>query len=543
MENSNAGKTVLVADDSAVALMLLSRRLTGAGYRVVTASDGIEAAQQAYREAPDLIVLDITMPRMNGYQVCRLLKRDPTVAHIPVIILSAADSRGTEFWSLRTGADAFMIKGADPTELLPAVERLLAQAASRAAEGFGANTAKERRPPPGPEEILSNVCALMDEELYATTIDRIELKTILQNLQDGVLTLNLGHEVTAANQALCHMLGVEEQDLLGRSCTLALGEPAGAYTLEAFERAIAGSTAEGKDSEIRHLLGEVTPVAISALPLHDFLGATVGGVCLFQDITRRKEIETLYEQMRALDKVKNDLTHMIVHDLRTPLTSLLTGIMTLQGSESLDEMERELLAISVSGGNTLLGMINDLLDISKMEDGSVSLEKSAVSLPEIVAESFRQVASLVQDKELTLAAQIAPEIAERLSDAPIRLDADADKVRRVLVNLLGNAIKFTPRSGTITVSACLKPDRQAVVVRVRDTGEGIPKEAFVRIFEKFGQVQTRKAGRMMSTGLGLTFCKLVVEAHGGRIWVESEPGEGSSFYFTLPTTASDIEPV
>ena len=107
MENSDTGKTILAADDSAVARALLSRLLKGAGYRVVTAADGIEAAQQAYRVMPDLIILDITMPRMNGYQVCRLLKRDPAVAHIPVIILTGADSRGTEFWSLRTGADAF----------------------------------------------------------------------------------------------------------------------------------------------------------------------------------------------------------------------------------------------------------------------------------------------------------------------------------------------------------------------------------------------------------------------------------------------------
>jgi len=535
MENSNTPKTILVADDSAIALLLLSRRLSGAGYRVVTASDGIEAAQRAYSDAPDLIVLDITMPRMNGYQVCRLLKRDLLVAHIPVIILSAADERGTEFWSLRTGADAFMTKGADPTDLLPTVERLLARSASHLSERAASVPPSERKPAPGPEEILSNVCALMDEELYATTIQRIELKTIQQNLRDGVLTLDLSHQVTAANQALCHMLGVEEQELLGKDCTLALGELAGACTQEALEGAITGNGGEGQDSEIRSRSGETTPVAISALPLRDYLGVTVGGVCLFQDITRRKEVEMLYEQMRALDKVKNDLTHMIVHDLRTPLTSLLTGLLTLQGSRSLDEMENELLAISVSGGHTLLGMINDLLDISKMEDGSLSLEKSPIALSEITEEAFQQVASLVEEKALTLEAQIAPEISAGTPDASL-LCADADKVRRVLVNLLGNAIKFTPRSGFITVSACIDSDRNAVVVRVRDTGEGIPKEAFARIFDKFGQVETRTAGRTMSTGLGLTFCKLVVEAHGGQIWVESEPGDGSTFSFTLPIT-------
>lgn len=529
MENSSTGKTVLVADDSAIALTLLSRRLTGAGFAVVTAADGIEAAQKAYSGAPDLIILDITMPRMNGYQVCRLLKRDPLVAHIPVIILSAADSRGTEFWSLRTGADAFLMKGVGGPELLGVVEGLLAKASSRPAEVAASLPPAARRSPQGPEEILSKVCALMDDELYATTIERIELKTILENLQDGVLTLNMERSVTAANGALCRMLEREESELIGRPCAEVLAEPAGGSALIAFEAALAGAEGAEQDSEILRPDGEKTPVAISAVPLRDFLGATIGGVCLIHDITRRKEMERLNAQMRALDKVKNDLTHMIVHDLRTPLTSLLTGLQTLQGAESLVDVEREILEISVSGGNTLLGMINDLLDISKMEDGSMTLDRSEFALSDVTTEAFRQVAWLAEEKQLALHAEIAPDVP--------KLCADEDKLRRVLVNLLGNAVKFTPREGLITVSADLNSMEKEIVIRVRDTGEGIPKDSFERIFEKFGQVETRQAGKSMSTGLGLTFCKLVVEAHGGRIWVESEPGEGSTFSFTLPLTS------
>jgi PAS domain S-box-containing protein len=529
LEISNAGKTVLVADDSAIALTLLSRRLIGAGFQVVTAADGIEAAQKAYSGTPDLIILDIMMPRMNGYQVCRLLKRDPSIAHIPVIILSAGDSRGTEFWSLRTGADAFLMKGVSGLELLQTVEGLLAQTSVRPVAPTSTLPTAERRMPPGPEEILSKVCALMDDELYATTIERIQLKTILENLQDGVLTLDWDRNVTAANQALCRMLERNESELLGRSCVNVLGEPAGSSVSATFEAALSGAAGAEQDSEILCPNGERTPVAISAVPLRDFLGATIGGVCLIHDITRRKEMERLNAQMRALDKVKNDLTHMIVHDLRTPLTSLLTGLLTLQGTEALSEMERELLAISVSGGNTLLGMINDLLDISKMEDGSMTLNKSVAALPDLVQEAFRQVAWLAEEKQLVLRPDISPDVPT--------LCADADKVRRVLVNLLGNAVKFTPQAGEITVSAHLASEAPEIVVSVRDTGEGIPKDSFERIFEKFGQVETRKAGKSMSTGLGLTLCKLVVEAHGGRIWVESEPGEGSTFSFSLPLTS------
>jgi len=113
------------------------------------------------------------------------------------------------------------------------------------------------------------------------------------------------------------------------------------------------------------------------------------------------------------------------------------------------------------------------------------------------------------------------------------LQADEDKLRRTLVNLLGNSIKFTPQGG-VTLIISDHPEEGAIWFAVRDTGEGIPKDAFERIFEKFGQVETRKAGRKMSTGLGLTFCKMVAEAHGGRIWVESELGVGSVFTVAIP---------
>ena len=533
MDSINTIKTVLAADDSPVALALLSRNLQSEGYRVVTATDGIEAAQQAYREAPDLIVLDITMPRMNGYQVCRLLKRDPAVSHIPVIILTGADSRGTEFWSLRTGADAFLFKSADQADLLTTVNKLLAQSSSRfdQAEGYLAAPGREATSPPSPEEILTSMCSLMDEEIYASTIERIEVKTILQNLQDGVMTLNLRREVTTANQALCAMVGKDEVDMLCWPGAAALGEPAGADMLAAFDAALSCGNATEQDTVIRSVSGQITPVAISAVPLRDYLGATIGGVCLFQDITRRKEREAFMEQTQILDRVKNDLTHMIVHDLRTPLTSLLAGLQTLELSDASIETKNEILNVSIIGGQTLLGMINDLLDVSKMEDGSMVLDHTEVALSELVKQAIQQVTWLVEEKQLKLTVQVGTEIG--------LVHADADKLLRVLVNLIGNAIKFSPPAGDITISASLASDSQQIVVSVKDTGEGIPHEALCSIFEKFGQVPTRKAGNTTSTGLGLTFCKLVIEAHGGRIWIESEPGHGSTFFFSLPTTACD----
>ncbi len=239
------------------------------------------------------------------------------------------------------------------------------------------------------------------------------------------------------------------------------------------------------------------------------------------------ELQDSYSSLKELETMRDDLTHMIVHDLRTPLTSVLTGMQTVEALGDLSEIQLEMIGLSIDGGHTLLGMINDLLDIDKMEKGSLQLDYDTVSPDELVHSSLAQVALLARNKTIDL--------TEHIEDFLPTFSGDGDKLRRTLVNLIGNALKFTPQGGTVDLSVRRSDSEPGMLIfAVRDTGEGIPKEAFARIFEKFGQVESRKAGRRMSTGLGLTFSKMAVEAHGGRIWVESEPGHGSVFSFTIP---------
>lgn len=237
------------------------------------------------------------------------------------------------------------------------------------------------------------------------------------------------------------------------------------------------------------------------------------------------ELQQRYQQLQELEKQRDDLTHMIVHDLRTPLTSFLSGVQAVPMMGELNDGQSECLDIATQGGEKLLGMINELLDIGKMEDGTLQLILKQADLIFLAEAAINQVNHLLREKNLTL--------QREFQDGLPLLLVDEEKLLRVLVNLLGNAIKFTPPEGTITVS--IKADKAGITCLVRDTGEGIPPEYFERIFEKFGQVETRKSGRKMSTGLGLTFCKMVIEKHGGHIWVESEPGKGSTFSFYLPT--------
>jgi twitching motility two-component system response regulator PilH len=296
---ANAGKKILVADDSALVAAMLSNMLKGAGYDVARAADGIEATQKAYSEMPDLILLDIFMPRMNGYQVCRLLKNDSAVSHIPVIILTGSDSTSAEFWSLQTGADAFMTKGFEPPELLGAVDRLLTKFPTGG---------KEPQPAPAPEEILSQVSILIDRELYHTTVERLELQTVLRNLHDGIVRVDMQRNISSVNRALCQMLGEDEAALVGKPAEGALGPGAGAVLMGLYNRAVAGQSGPPEDTEVRSRDGSVTPVAIAGELLCDYNNQPVGCVFLVQDITRRKQIESMVEQLKALDKMKNDLT-------------------------------------------------------------------------------------------------------------------------------------------------------------------------------------------------------------------------------------------
>jgi signal transduction histidine kinase len=256
-----------------------------------------------------------------------------------------------------------------------------------------------------------------------------------------------------------------------------------------------------------------------------------------QEVLLYQQLQANFARLQELEQLRDSLTHMVVHDLRTPLTSIISGLQTMQAIGDLEEIHQELLAMALSGGETLLGMINDLLDISKMEAGQLRLESMELDARRVVQTSLQQVSMLAQNKGILLKNELVSSGPPQL---PL-LRADEDKIRRTLTNLLGNAIKFTPSGGTVTLLVGPQQEAEAVTgvwFAVADTGEGIPHEAFGRIFEKFGQVESRQSGRNMSTGLGLTFCKMAVEAHGGRIWVESEPGQGSKFQFVIPLQPS-----
>jgi two-component system, sensor histidine kinase and response regulator len=200
----------------------------------------------------------------------------------------------------------------------------------------------------------------------------------------------------------------------------------------------------------------------------------------------------------------------------------------LEKHGSLNDSQREMMTIATDGGKTLLGMINDLLDVEKMESGADTLHYEELSAATLVAGALAQVASLAEMQGTALITDVAAGLPS--------FEGDANKLSRTIVNLVANAIKFTG-AGTVTISVSQQPE--SLRFAVRDTGPGIPAEAFGRIFEKFGQLDARNK---VGTGLGLAFCKLAVEAHGGSISVDSTPGAGSTFSLTIPLAAAALDP-
>jgi signal transduction histidine kinase len=410
---------LLLVDDRPENIVALSAILDELGQNYVSATSGMEALKCVLNQEFAVILLDVKMPDMDGFETATLIRTRERSRHIPIIFMTAYSQEETQvFRGYSLGAVDFLFK------------------------------------PLQPEILKSKVSVFI--ELHRKT-----------------------EEVRRQSERL---LEIEQ---------------------EAHQRELAQARQQWEAQRLREEMEN-------------------------EKRTTAKLRES-YEQLRALEAQRDDLTHMIVHDLRTPLTSLITGLHTLEGLGELNADQREFMDMAVKGGYTLLGMINDLLDISKMEDGSLNLTREIVSPRELASSATGQVAWLAEQKELSVRVSLP-------DDLPA-FTGDVEKLRRVLVNLLGNAVKFTPTGGSVEVLA--KPDETGaeLLFGVRDTGEGIPKEAFGRIFEKFGQVETRKAGKKMSTGLGLTFCKMAVEAHGGRIWVESEVGKGSTFWFTVPLGA------
>ena len=239
------------------------------------------------------------------------------------------------------------------------------------------------------------------------------------------------------------------------------------------------------------------------------------------------QVQKSYEELRELERLRDRLVHLIIHDLRGPLmgASAYLKLHRADATEALDEGQANDLDEAQVLIQHALEMVSSVLDLSRLESREMPLEAEACHLGDLAKESADCLRALARQGEVRL----------QVSAADVRVNCDRRLVLRTMVNLMTNAIAFSPEQADVRI--VVEDLGEEARVSVIDSGPGIPPEYRVRVFEKFGQVDGREQGDVYSTGLGLAFCKEAVEAHGGRIWVESEVGEGSIFRFTLPCQA------
>lgn len=233
----------------------------------------------------------------------------------------------------------------------------------------------------------------------------------------------------------------------------------------------------------------------------------------------RQDMKALQE----LEALRDSLTHMVVHDMRSPLMTIMGSLEMIKPELEAREGARAFWDLGQSATQELIGMCNALLDVSRLEDGKMPVTPEPCLLHALAEDAARSLETQASVSRVTLAVS---------GDTALTVPADPALLRRVVVNLLGNAIKYSPQNGTVAVRISVAGSEARV--EVVDTGVGIPARYHQRIFEKFVQVEARRQGVRHSSGLGLAFCKLAIEAHKGHIGVESEPGRGSCFWFTLP---------
>ncbi len=361
---------------------------------------------------------------------------------------------------------------------------------------------------------------LQNSRLFvAATRARDELHTVLESSSDGVLVIDRRGRVLLLNSAFRRMLALGDASVQGTHALTLIKTYSGANwpITRQHVRQIFATYLEQPGSPASGTLQLATKQHIEwvSAPLIEF-GQSVGHVLTLRDVSVRMELEQL----------RDDMIKMLIHDLRSPLSGIMLGFDLLEFAFEDGNAEEHTTTITKmrQAAGRLLEHVNTMLDINKLEAGKVTLDLAPCLLRDVVDSAVVSLGPLVYKKCQNIMINFPPTLP--LVRADVRL------LQRVFENLLGNALKFTPQNGEISIGATYNSDTHIFEVWVRDTGDGVPLEARERIFEKYGQAQTQQTA--IGTGLGLTFCKLVVEAHGGKIGVRDAPYGGSLFWFTLP---------
>ncbi len=465
-------------------------------------------------------------------------------SEIPISLLNPADSSSQVIQSLETKKKMLLIDSASKDQLTTKMGVLWLGAET--SEAFTENSLRLCY------TLTNHLLGALKRIRAQIAQEQQHLENLVQYLPTGVILLDAEQHIVLANPVALDSLSI----IIGNNANLVLTEP------------IASVLAPLFDGQIPILLAKPLPTGhyvfeLTACPLET--GPYMGNyIVIIQDVTERKQMEVQLEAEKAslarrveertaelsqanvrlakANLLKDEFLANMSHELRTPLNTILAAseILVEQIYGILNEKQLKSLQILHNSGKHLLSLINDILDLSKIEAGKVELEYNLFHIPDICQASLIFIKELAHKKQLQVTSKIDGEVNT--------LYADVRRVKQILINLLNNAVKFTPEGGSIMLEVTSIAEKKAVSFSVIDTGIGIAQEDMPRLFKSFEQIDSGLARQYEGTGLGLALVHKLVDLHGGSITLKSEVGKGSSFTVTLPNwrhdgvkTATDIE--
>ncbi len=488
-EAEQVGGKILVVDDYAANVKLLERNLQAAGYGTVVAYDGQQALEQVAAEKPDLVLLDIMMPKIDGFEVCRRLRADEATAVIPVIMVTALKETEDRIRGLEAGADDFISKPFDRAEL------------------------------------LARVKSLLQVKYYRSMLaEREKFHAVIQDLSHGIVITDGQWRVETVSRRAADLLERTDEDLTGRN----LAEVLDGFTVEPSLDALRQSTAEAVTVELaqesrrppRYLAGRYTRIVGPRGRLHN-------AALVFRDIS----------EMRRKEKLKRDFLLLISHKLKTPIT-VASGYLSLidQGKYGdVPDAVAESVRISLAKIKELSDLVEKVLSYAGLTATELERAGQLVPLGDLVGRIRDGIAERYPDRQVAWSIDV-PE------DLP-RARAPEELLAIVVDNLLDNAVKFADKTPAEVDIGVREVENRWLEVSVCDNGPGVPMAQREQIFSAFSQLDEDFTGNIAGIGLGLTTAQRLVGSWGGTINYGSTIGEGSRFYFTVPSEFSPPQEV
>ncbi|MBD2409797.1 hybrid sensor histidine kinase/response regulator [Nostoc calcicola FACHB-389] len=503
---------ILVIDDTPENLNLLSAMLTEQGYKVRSVTKGSTGLRGANAVPPDLILLDVNMPEMNGYEVCQNLKANDRTREIPVIFISALGDVLDKIKAFAVGGVDYITKPFQLEEVLARIENHL--------------TIRQL------QQQLQAQNRQLQQEIHDRTKAEEKFAKVFRSSPNPIAIATVSEaRFLDVNPSFLRISGYSLEEVIGHTATeLDLGKNTVSFA-QKIQLLLETGSLYNQEFEFSAKSGEVKIILIS-IELIDLAGVPCA-LLIANDITERKRLE-------------NEFISLVSHELRTPLTSTM-GALDLLGAGQLGTLTQQgqkVLSIATTNTERLMRLVNDILDLERMKSGKIFMRNAKCNVADLLITATEAMQAMADKLQVQLI----------INPLTIELWADSDRLLQTLTNLLSNAIKFSEPGDRVWIGAILSeskavesPENQHsltretsppnyVLITIQDEGRGIPEDKLQIIFERFQQVDASDSRNKGGTGLGLAICRNIVQQHNGKIWVQSILGEGSTFYVLLPLT-------